>query len=120
MDYPFFKTVHIISIVTLVVTIILMLFAYYQRSSRFFLKKILAFHVIAWVLTFASSFGLVSELQLHENFPLWASIKVYSWVGVGALTVWGFFKPGFFRKTYWISIGLCILATIMAIYKPSL
>lgn len=103
MDYAFFKVIHFASIGAMV-------FSLSKKSYWLF--------CLFWLLVLASSFGLVSTLGLHENFPKWADAKFALWIIMGALALVSKLKPHLGRAFSGITGLLIVGAIYLAVYKP--
>lgn len=115
MDYQLWKLLHFIGLFILFFSFSALIFLAFQNKRQ---KGFFILHLIGWVLILVSSFGLVGALGLHENFPAWANGKFYSWILIGLISIIGYFRAGFLRKVYPLSLALGIFATILATYKP--
>ncbi|WPU66619.1 hypothetical protein [Peredibacter starrii] len=103
MDYSFFKVIHFASIGAMVLSL---------SKKSYWLFGLL------WILVLASSFGLVSTLGLHENFPKWADAKFGLWIIMGALALTSKFKPQLGKSFSGITGLLLVGAIYLAVYKP--
>ncbi|WP_408095609.1 hypothetical protein ACJVC5_11255 [Peredibacter sp. HCB2-198] len=103
MDYSFYKVIHFASIAAMV-------FSLARKSYLLF--------GLFWILVFASSFGLVSALGLHENFPKWANAKFGLWIIMGVLALVMKFKPQLGKAFSGITGVLVVVAIYLAVYKP--
>ncbi|AHI05713.1 hypothetical protein BDW_06035 [Bdellovibrio bacteriovorus W] len=119
MDYLFFKTAHIISIVFLLLSFVFILFS---RSTVEVKPKVRKYsfmlHGVAWLLVFITAFGLVSSLGLGKEFPGWAKMKTYIWIFLGIGAIFLAKKP---QWNKWV-LPLLMLAGCgaiwLAVYKP--
>lgn len=110
MDYALFKTVHYLSIGGMVFTL---------TGIALNKKSFLAFMGF-WILALATSFGLVSALGLHENFPQWANTKFYLWILMGVLALAMKFKPKLGPLASAVISLLLVIITFLAVYKPAI
>lgn len=108
MDYALFKAVHYLSIGGMVFTL---------AGIALNKKSFLAFMGF-WILALATSFGLVSALGLHENFPQWANTKFYLWIVMGVLAIAMKFKPKLQQFASSVISLLLVIITFLAVYKP--
>lgn len=119
MNYELYKTVHYISILTLLVSLILMiLFTSLGDKFQAAKKKAFALHGISWLVLFASAFGLVSATGLHENFPVWGKIKTTIWLLLGLIPLVIKRKPQLSYVNAVVIFGLFSAAIYLAVYKP--
>lgn len=75
-------------------------------------------HGAAWLLVFLTAFGLVESLGLGKNFPGWAMIKTYIWVGLGLGALILVKKPQWNKWTLSILMTAGCIAIWLAVYKP--
>lgn len=115
MSYQIYKMIHVVSIV-----IFFSLFAaaaYTKDVSK--KSKVLTGIFIVFVLV--SGMGLVARIGISHGagWPAWLYVKLGIWVIVGSIghIVMKRF-PHLGVKTFWICIGLLVVASYMANYKP--
>lgn len=115
MSYEFYKTIHFLSIFSLIASLILALVCYRTKT---YLRPIMIIHGLSWIIVFASSFGLVSALGLHENFPVWGKIKTVLWVLLGIIPFLIKRKPELGRLNLVLISLIASFAIYLAVYKP--
>lgn len=112
MPYEFYKVLHIVS----VILVLLGLTAWLYSGKRSF--SIL--HGVALLLVLVSGFGLAARLGMMSGLPGWVWVKLTVWVLLGAAAVFVKKKtlaPGI-QVFLWIV--LASVAICMAVYKPAL
>lgn len=119
MDYLFFKTAHIISVVFLLVSFVLIIFSRLSTEAKPKLRQYShLIHGVAWFLVFLTAFGLVESLGMDKNFPGWAMIKTYIWVGLGVGALLLAKKPQWNKWILSILMTSGCIAIWLAVYKP--
>jgi hypothetical protein len=111
MSYPFYKMMHIISIV--VFFSLFAVAAYSQGSSK--KNKMISGMMLFLVLV--AGMGL-KKFAAPGEWPMWLNIKMVIWLVVGlvsSIVVKRF--PKHAVKTFWFSVGLLTLASYLANYK---
>ena len=82
-------------------------------------KRVLMITGIASVLVLVSGFGLISKLY-GNKFELWMIIKMVAWLGLSALTGFGYRRRGAAGTLAIVAIVLAVLAVSMVYLKPML
>lgn len=108
---------HIIHLVSLFVLFGYTFYAFAAPAET--RKKVLMITGIASILVLVSGFGLVSRLY-GNKFELWMIIKLGAWLGVSALTGFGYRKRGAAGVLAAVAIALAALAVSMVYLKPVL
>ncbi len=112
MSYPFYKMLHIISVV-----VFFALFAAAAYSGQHSKKnKIITGVMLLLIIT--GGMGL-KKFAAPGSWPMWLNIKMAIWLivgGMGHVVVKKF--PQYAVKAFWGSVGLLTLASYLANYKP--
>jgi hypothetical protein len=113
MSYELYKVIHLAAI-----------FVFLSGASALLLAKPAGklWKIITGVATlviFISGMGLLARLGLTGSLPGWAIGLIVIWLIVsmlGHIVAKRFPAQGF--KAYWVMIGLSIMASVLAIFKP--
>lgn len=119
MSYEFYKTIHYVSLMSLLISLIFAIYVH-TKNGHFKDKKkfIYALHGISWIVLFFSANGLVVTTGISENFPAWAMTKTGIWIALGLLPFLFKRLPRFAFANCMLVIGLIIGAIYLAVYKP--
>lgn len=119
MSYEFYKTIHYVSLMALLISLIFIVFIHTKGSVFKENKKfIYALHGISWITLFGSAHGLVSTTGLSEHFPVWAMVKTGIWVVLGTIPLLIKRMPAYVYINSFIIVSLVTSAIYLAVYKP--
>lgn len=119
MDYMVIKSLHLVGIVTMIVRFTVLITGSLFVELRKFRQVGLVAFVLSWAGVLGSAIVLVDALGLNADFPMWAKIKFYSFLVLGA---WVFIIkkiPKFASMHYVTVLTICSVATILAVLKPT-
>lgn len=119
MEYLTYKTLHIISIAALVVSLGFIIGGCWIGGKNALRKWGFITHGISWILVFVTAFKLVGVLGMHENFPSWAQAKTACWILLGLVAFTIKKKPKFVAIHYGVILILSSVAIGLAVLKPS-
>lgn len=119
MSYEFYKTIHYVSLMSLLISLIFVVYVHTSNCNFKDKKKfIYALHGVSWIALFFSANGLVETTGLSENFPVWAMVKTGIWIMLGLLPFLFKRLPRFAFANCILVIGLITCAIYLAVYKP--
>lgn len=119
MSYFLMKSLHLASIVFLVLSLGLLICAYASESLKHLRKIGFMLHGLSWIMVFGTAYGLVEIMNLHgDNFPVWGKLKFLALILLGLLAAFIKRKPRFIALHFLIVFILCFIAIVLAVYKP--
>ncbi|MEK2687615.1 hypothetical protein [Bdellovibrio sp. GT3] len=120
MEYLTYKTLHIISIATLIISLGFVIAGTWIEGKNQIRKIGFITHGISWVLVFFTAHKLVGVLNMGENFPNWAIAKTACWLLLGVGVYFAKKKPQWAVVHYSMVVFLCSVAIGLAVFKPDL
>jgi hypothetical protein len=118
-SHEFYKIVHIIGIVTLMVA--LGGAAFLMMAGATTSRRLLAvLHGAGAFLILLGGFGMLARLGIIQggSFPAWLWLKIGVWLILGAALIVAWRRPGLARPVLFSLPLLAGVATYMAVYKP--
>lgn len=119
MEYLIYKTLHLISIAALVVSLGFVIAGCWFEGKNKFRKWGFIGHGVSWLLVIITAFQLVSVMGLHVNFPDWAKLKTLCWLILGVIVFSIRKKPKLVGFHYGIIFVLSSVAIGLAVLKPA-
>ena len=120
MSIEFYKLLHLVGILTVVISLGGMCLHVISGGTRNYSGRKWAamFHGIGLLITLVGGFGLLAKLGYMAAIPGWAVAKIVIWVILGGLPALIYRRPQM-AKAFWILIlAFGGLNAWLAIYKP--
>jgi hypothetical protein len=119
MSYEFYKTLHLLGLTMVVLSlggIILFAINGGTKASNSFRKGVMITHGVGLLLLLVAGFGMLAKLGIH-GVPTWVGGKLVIWLALGAFVGMAY-KPHLARKLWFAVPALVLVATLLAQYKP--
>jgi hypothetical protein len=120
MPVEFYRTLHLIGIFTVILSLGGMCLHVISGGTRNYGGRKLAAmtHGIGLLVVLVAGFGLLAKLGYMRAIPGWAIAKVVIWLILGVMPALIYRKPNL-AKTFWVLILVFgALNAYLAIYKP--
>lgn len=118
MSYFIWKTLHLFGLVSLVSSFLFLSFGITLGEKNNYRKWGFIFHGVGFLLILSTAFGLVGELNLYGNFPLWANIKFYGLLALGGLPYLMKRFPKNMKAQVLFAFIVILVAIFLAVFKP--
>ena len=117
MSYLAYKTVHLVGVFMVLLSIGALILLYAVKEERPALRKLaFATNGIGLLLALVAGFGLIAKLGL--GFPIWVLIKILIWVAFLGLASMIKRQPGSAAAFWWTTLALASAAAYLALFKP--
>jgi hypothetical protein len=120
MTIEFYKTLHLIGIFTVILSLGGMCLHVASGGTREYAGRKLAAitHGVGLLIAFVAGFGLLAKLGYMQAIPGWAIVKIVIWLILGGIPAL-IYRQRRLAKAFWFSIlAFAAFAACLAIYKP--
>ncbi|HSR69312.1 MAG TPA: hypothetical protein VLU25_15350 [Acidobacteriota bacterium] len=120
MSYLFYKFLHLIGIVMIMVSMggLVVVHALGGQKAPAYRRLALITNGIGLLIALVAGFGLIAKLGYPMPWPGWVFAKIVIWIGFALLTVWARRSPDSGNLIWWTSVIVGALAAYLAIFKP--
>lgn len=118
MPYEFYKVLHVVSVIALMLAFGGMLALPDNPKDHPFFKRLVIAHGVALLLILVAGFGLLAKLGIHSPWPTWIWVKLGIWLVLGAYMA--IIKRFLGQRRARIAVSVFILGSLaayMGIYK---
>ena len=119
MSYEFYKILHLIGLVLLFTSLGALAVISMTASPAERRKPFMALHGTSTVIMLVACFGLLAKLGLARDIQMWVWAKIAIWLILGAAPVLLRRKPNLAFPVLLATIALGVVASYLAIMKPS-
>lgn len=112
-----YKTLHLGGIMLLFLSLGAAIIRAVAGDAAIQCKRFIAIcHGLALVIILVAGFGLLAVMKY--GFPTWIVIKLVLWVMFGGLIAIANRRPKQAQFTWWVAVGLGVVAVLVALMKP--
>lgn len=121
MPYEFYKTLHAISTVMVIMGLAgaaAVTVNGVARASNKFRLTLAITHGLGMLIALVAGFGLMARLgMMGQGWPLWISLKLSIWVILGGLIALIYRVPSTAKWVWWVVLALYGVAAYLARFK---